>query len=386
MDEVALRKLAIKMYLEGKSPSKIITELNKSRPWFYKWLKRYEANPGQDWYKDHSRRPLSIKQKIDTETENLIISFRLNLKSIRYAQIGAVSIQWEFEKLGLTPPPIWTIDRVLKRNNLIREKEKPSLKTNEYPTDYFFNVHQMDFVGPRYIKNYGRFYSLNIISTDTHCAQINPIKGKSADFVLNAIVRFWKKFGKPDFLQMDNELSFRGSNRHPRSFGKVIRFLLSQQVAPIFIPLSEPWRNGIVERFNDSFDKKFFRSQIFKDLDDVCSKATVFENFHNRHHRYSAHNNRTPLDMFIRDKHTTLLDEDYEIPDEHPLIEGDIYLIRFIRSDRKLSVFSESFIMPKELVYSYVIGLISVESHTLKVYRDNKLIKEIYYPIPVDWM
>jgi len=90
--------------------------------------------------------------------------------------------------------------------------------------------------------------------------------------------------------------------------------------------------------------------------------------------------------MFKLNKPNYFLKDDYQIPDEIPLLEGSIYLIRFIRSNHKLNIFSESFVMPKELVYSYVIFLISVESHVLKVFRDNKLIKEIYYPIPVDWL
>jgi putative transposase len=60
---------------------------------------------------------------------------------------------------------------------------------------------------------------------------------------------------------MDNEMSFRGSNRYPRSLGIVLRLALSQGVTPIFIPPSEPWRNGVIEKFNSTMDKYFFSKQ-----------------------------------------------------------------------------------------------------------------------------
>ena len=35
--------------------------------------------------------------------------------------------------------------------------------------------------------------------------------------------------------------------------------------------------------------------------------------------------------------------------------------------------------------YEYVIATICVEIHTIKIYIDNQVVEEIYYPIPVDW-
>ena len=95
----------------------------------------------------------------------------------------------------------------------------------------------------------------------------------------------------------DNEFSFRGSNRHSHSFGKLIRFALLHNVTPVFTPQPESWRNGIIEKFNDTFDKKFFWTQIFKDADNLAASAKTFETFHNLNYRYSANNNQTPVDV-----------------------------------------------------------------------------------------
>jgi len=84
--------------------------------------------------------------------------------------------------------------------------------------------------------------------------------------VISAVSQFWVDFSMPDYLQLDNELSFRGSNRHPRSFGSLIRLALSEKITPVFIPLAEPWRNGVIEKFNDNVQRYFLNTQNFFNL------------------------------------------------------------------------------------------------------------------------
>lgn len=81
--------------------------------------------------------------------------------------------------------------------------------------------------------------------------------------MVRGLLYVWKNIGKPDFIQFDNELSFRGSNLYPNSLGLVIRMCLALRVQVIFIPAGEPWRNGVVEKFQDVFDKMFYHKQFF---------------------------------------------------------------------------------------------------------------------------
>ncbi len=384
-DENFIRQEAVRLYLQGMKPSRVCKELHRSRPWFYKWLRRYETAHNDLWFEELSRRPHTIQTKTVPEMEQLVVNIRRRLEKTSYAQIGAITIQWEIKRLGQEPPPVWTINRILKKHQINRPQPANHKERVSYPGQGYSLVHQMDFVGPRYIKNDGRFYALNLISIDTHCVHINPLRSKATDGVVQSIVRFWQCFGLPDFLQMDNELSFRGSNRHPHSFGTLIRLALSQGVCPIFIPLGEPWRNGVIERFNDTFDKKFFLPQVFESFDHLKQESKIFEEFHNQYYRYSAHQNRTPMTMFHIEKPTHFLSDDYQIPDKIPLDAGNIILFRFIRSDQKFSIFGEVFYLDKQFVYSYVKAVISIEAQALKVYQDNKLIKEFEYRTPVDW-
>jgi hypothetical protein len=97
----------------------------------------------------------------------------------------------------------------------------------------------------------------------SHRVFIESQRSKADRQVANSLLRCWKTIGLPDYLQLDNQLNFRGSNRYPRSLGLVIRLCLHFEVTPVFITIAEPWRNGYIEKFNDTYDKKFFRRQWF---------------------------------------------------------------------------------------------------------------------------
>ena len=151
--------------------------------------------------------------------EQLIVSVRERLENTQFSQIGVSSIAWQIKKLGHAPPPSWTINRVLKRNGCIplqaEKKAKKSDNTYSYFTESFYpgDIHQADLVGPRHIMGNGRFYGFNTIDIYTHAAHSFPIRAKDDDSIVIALLDTWKSLGIPKYLQFDNELSFRGSNR-----------------------------------------------------------------------------------------------------------------------------------------------------------------------------
>jgi len=118
--EEELRKMAISMYLQGHSPISIYTELKRSKNWFFKWLKRYQSGD-PNWFKEKSRAPLRCPTKISDVDKERIISVRKRLESERFAQVGASAIRWELSKSGHRLPSDRTINRVLKREGLIKK-------------------------------------------------------------------------------------------------------------------------------------------------------------------------------------------------------------------------------------------------------------------------
>ena len=213
MDESEIRKQAISRYENGESPKQIYQSLDKSKRWFFKWLKRYKDGGKESWWEELSRRPHHSKQKIDESMEKAIINTREKLERTLYAQIGALNIKWHLEEQGFASPTIPTINKVLKRNNLVKKRIRYEPKGVNYPAlnaSYSNFMHQFDVVGPRYLKTDGRFYSANAIDAyDRRCC-INPVRRQTKSDILASLIRCFTVLGIPEYLQMDNKLPMRG--------------------------------------------------------------------------------------------------------------------------------------------------------------------------------
>ena len=216
----------------------------------------------------------------------------------------------------------------------------------------------------------------------SHQVYIESQRTKADRQVASSLLRCWKVIGLPDFLQLDNELSFRGSNRYPRSPGLVIRLCLYFEVQPVFIPIGEPWRNGTIEKFNDTYNKKFFRRQWFASYSMLKQQSKNFQRFHNNHHRYSYLKGKTPLEVIQKDGYKPVkIGGNTKLPDLNTVPDGNIILIRFIRSDRLLDIFGEKFKVSKSLVYSYVKAVIVTKIGSLQLYLGDELVDKFDYQL-----
>jgi putative transposase len=373
-----LRLRAIELFNNKLNISEICRSLNCSRRWFYKWLKRYQSNDPQ-WFIEKSRKPKTKKKKTDSRTEQLILETRKKLISNPFMQYGPQAISYHLEMRDITPPPVWTIARILKQNKVTNKKRTGHYipKGKKYPYEYLLSQ-QMDFVGPRYLYSKTRFYFLNIICCDTHYAQVFALENQNSSNVCNSLIRFWKTAGIPDFLQMDNDLSFWGSLNKPNALGKVIRLCLLHKVTPVFIPIKEPWRNGIIEHFNNKMQTAVLNSGRFENIQQVQLAAEHFCKIHNQNHHYSTQDGMTPKQYRNHLNYPlVLLSEDYFLPDKPiSVCEGEVHVIRFIRSDLKFNIFGLSFNLPEKTQYEYILGVIITQEHKLKIFKEHEPITE----------
>ena len=405
MTEYEVRLEAIKRYLANEKPCDIYNSLNHSKAWFFKWLKRYQQF-GEAGLMEHSKRPHHSPNKTEPDIEQYIVNIRKNLAAHAtnktfYAPIGADSISWELSKLGFDDnklPSIATINRILKRNGLISKSSKarkkyvipyPSPKM-EKPND----VHQLDPVGPRYIngnKGVERFFSIHLTDCFSKMVVLRQYEDTRnhtlTDFLTKAV---WPNLGLPEVLQVDNMLSVKGSNRYPRSPGIVIRLCLLLGIEVLFIPINEPQRNGVIESFNNTFDKIFYQRQTFNDLTHLKKESFVFEHFycHERPHsglNVSKHRSKIPYEVHmskdIRQFSSNFTLEDFKVKGKLkiPLAAGRISFIRWINKKGQLDIFSEKFSVPESLKYSYVKASILTKEQCLQVWHENNLIKEFPY-------
>ena len=371
-------------YLAGQPIALICQALGRSESWFYKWLVRYRSE-APDWFEPRSRAPHAQPDRTLEEIEQIVAFTRLCLYN-RGVFCGAQAIRWELESQAVHPlPSLRTINRILSRHDLTHRRTGAyQPKGKLYPAleaRRANQVHQADFVGPCYLRAPLRFYSLNSVNLASGRCGVQPLLGRASQQMIDGFWALWGRLGLPEVLQVDNEVVFYGSPAHPRNMGALIRLCLHQGVALWFIPPREPWRNGVVEKFNDHYRHKFLEQQSLADEAALRQQSLGFEQRHNQQYRYSKLQGRTPAQAFEQNA-VPLRYPPVEAAPRHPLHkpeQGQYHVVRFIRSDGQLDVFGEKFLLPAQAHYEYVRGTIDVGQRQLKVYLHSQLIEEIAY-------
>lgn len=377
---------AVQRFLSGEKPEAICASLRRSRAWLYKWVGRYIADD-DCWSEDHSRRPLINVFRTPKEVEEIVKMVRLNL----YNQdlfCGAQAILWELEDLCVNPlPSLRTINRILSRNELTHRRtgkyeskgtpypKLPSLRPNQ--------AHQADLVGPCYLKGAIRFYGLNAVDLTTGRCGLHSSESKAGQDILDGFWKIWGRLGVPENVQVDNAMSFFGSPTHPRGMGPLIRLCLHYGIELWFIPMAEPWRNGVVEQFNDLYQQKFLGKVPMSTMEELRKETLAFEQRHNSRYRYSKLKGKTPLKALAAMKSKLRFPSEKTAP-RHRMKKpelGRYHLVRLIRSDLKLNVFGELFPVAPELKGEYVVATIDVKEQKLKLFLDKIQVDEFDYQL-----
>ena len=382
-NEEALRKQAITLHLQGKKVSAIAREIGRTRQWVHKWIKRYDAQ-SDNWCSSHSHAPRN-NHAVSSTLEEKVVETRQVLEASPYLESGAYAIWHHLKEQGITPPSVATINRILRKHGLTRKKVKYRKSGIDYP-ETPEDTQLMDLIGPRYLRGGQRFYLLTIISNDTRHAGVYPILSKSGNDITQSVINFWKSYSKPTYLQMDNELSFKGSNRHPRGLGVLIRTALELNVIPVFIPVSEPWRNGVIERFNQHVERTLLL-QEHKNFEELLTHSREFMEQHNRCHPYSTMRHKTPIEL---DRELALpltpLHEDYifkERPELDCMNLNEIHFIRLVRSDLKICVLNTEIDVDESLMHTYVKAQLLVNDHVLLVKQDDRIVQSFEFAMPL---
>ena len=301
---------------------------------------------------------------------------------------GAQNIRWELEELSVTPLPlVRTINRILAREGLThRRTGRYTPKGTLYPAlpaEPPNQVHQLDYLGPCYLRGPVRFWGLNTVDLATARCATEPVLSRAGQATVDALWATWQRLGVPEHVQADNELVFYGSPAHPRGMGLLIRVCLGQGIEPWFIPVREPWRNGVVEKFNDHYRSKFLARVDVPDAAALGPAHRAFEQKHNIRYRYSKLGGQTPLTA-LQLAGQPLRFPSGEVAPRVPLPKpewGCYHLVRFIRSDRRLDIFGERFLLPPEAEYAYVVATVDVAQQRLRVMLGADLVTELPYQL-----
>ncbi|HZJ49350.1 MAG TPA: helix-turn-helix domain-containing protein [Actinomycetota bacterium] len=183
-NEEETRRKAVMRVLGGEPPSKVAADLGRTDRWVRKWVARYD--PADDsWACDRSRAPATQGRQTPEEIERMVLEIRERLMADPWAQVGAVTIAWEMDKLGITPQETWTIERILRRAGVPkrRARNRYAPKGTPYPAGPLLikpnAVHEIDLVGPRHLGR--RRVGVEIIET------------KQEWEVAEGLVRLWRR-------------------------------------------------------------------------------------------------------------------------------------------------------------------------------------------------
>jgi len=378
------RTSAVQRYFSGEDPESICSSLGKTTRWLYKWVARHKSDDPA-WFVDQSRQPHSSPYRTSAEIEQIVEMVRLNLYN-KGLFCGNQAIQWEMNDMEVQPiPSITTIGRILHRRELTHRRTgrytPKGRKYPELPSREPNQTQQVDMVGPCYLTGPIKFYSLHAVDTANNRCGIEPITSRAAQSVLDAVYAIWLRMGIPGNLQVDNEMAFFGSPVYPRGMGPLIRLCLHYGVKLWFIPPSEPWRNGVVEKFNDHYQQKFLAKVTMSSMTQLVQESMKYEHRHNSTYRYSKLKGKTPLSALACTEKKLVFPSKGDVP-KHPLDkpeEGFYHFVRFIRSDCRLNIFSEMFSVPPETQYEYVVATVDVKEQKLKLFRDTVQVEEYKY-------
>jgi transposase InsO family protein len=310
----------------------------------------------------------------------------------KYLGVGADAIQYRMNELGFSEdevPSASTIKRIVKKHGLKvnkRERYKRVKSKKRYtllnPTQ-IDEVHQMDFVGPRFIKGYGAISSLHLIDVVSTRVYIEQFGSKHMDNVIAFLIKYWSNNPIPRYLQVDNGMYFIGDFKNPRGFSRFVRLCLYVGIEVVFIAPSSPWMDGSIENFNNWFGSKFWDKETFEDMEDIRTRSPHFVDQHNDLGAWKKRNKKLEQIEPVR-----ILKDAAEINlNKLPVTDGNVHFIRQVDSGGRINVLNEALKVGEEFISEYVWATICTGTRKMEVYYLAKnqdvavLIKEFDYEL-----
>jgi len=390
--EITLRKQAVQLHLQGLKKTEIARRLKKRRLWVQRWVSRYDADFPEASLQNRSSAPKKIKSAYPKKIKILVLRSRQEREAgkrpgYKYALIGAEAIYYELRELGVSPlPPVRTIHSWLKQAGFIQARNQKTRKPSNltYPVlvcKAVNSLHEFDLKGPFYLKDSSQKYYLAVVR-DVYGKKValQALTEKEMEVLIDFLVAAWQNLGCPKFLQMDNGLEFRGSNRYPRSLGKLSRVCLDVGVTPVFIPTREPWRNGVVENLNGLIQRLFLKAQTFETEQQLFKETKKLETVINSTHRLSALDGKTPQEFSAKASRRAMPSAYDWRKRNLRLLKGKVAFIRLVRMSGRITLTAkDKFFIGKKYKWQYVLAVVNVHQKQLNIYSNNKLIKLFAY-------
>jgi hypothetical protein len=297
--------------------------------------------------------------------------------------LGATIIEQEWRKRypKIPPLPLRTIGQILSDLGLSKKRRKDRHKGAArylcYPEYTIYEqlgsrILESDFIGEKYLL--GQTKPLNFLSfsfkKEPKLRYFKRISAQTASEFIKYTKHFFQKFEKPDFVKIDNSLATIGSASGKRNISKAMRFLLENQVIPIFSVPKKPFSQASIEGNNSVFSRKFWNRINFKAIKEVKTKLEWFNKASERYCNYQKPKAKKPIKKKFVPK---------------------IYFIRQVKEDKKkpnkasIDILNEKVFLPKSYINYFVLAKWNLKQERLYIHfeKERKLetIKKLTFKI-----
>lgn len=341
------------------------------------WTKSPQQNLTVDnrgWQKGRRRRWTKADEKrikqIHKELENDKLTF--------YTGATAIDQKWREKYSAISPPPLITIGRMMRDLGLSAKRKKGRNKGAAkylcYPEHTIYTllkgrVLEADFLGEKYLR--GKTDPLNFIAfafkKEPRLRYYQQVESQTADCFIVEAEKFFCKFEKPDYIKVDNCLATIGSASGKRNLSRVMKFLLKNQVIPIFSVPRKPFSQASIEGNNSVFARKFWNKINFRSVKEVDIKLGWFNQSSEKYLQYQRPKTK------VRKKKGFI---------------PRIYFIRQVRDDNGkayIDILNEKVPVRKSYINYYVLAEWQLNTEKLNIYfeknNQQKLIKEMSFEI-----
>jgi transposase InsO family protein len=275
---------------------------------------------------------------------------------------------------------------VLQRNGLTapRVRLAPLLPRQEWPGPQARasdELHEVDLVGPIYLKGRGQRYYIWVCKDAFDGAVcLRLADSRKMDEALWFLGECWKDLGLPEQVQLDNARELSGWGPTAHTLSRVIRLCLRFGVGPVFIPAGEPQFNGGVENFNGWFQEPLF-DRRYRRPGDLRRELRRLQEAVNTQHVHPRLGGQTAA-QHRRGLRLRKLPASFSVPTGRlPLAEGRVTFIRRVSAAGAVSVLSQSYRVGKRHRGLYLRLVVDTGRGQLTAYLNGRVLKRWPYKL-----
>ena len=373
-DELYWRRRAIRLRLKGYRPCEILAQIPRKREWLRKWWQRFSSQ-GWKGLHDQSRRPNHAPQSYNHQAHIVVLRMRRALEQRQVGLVGARAIQQEIRAHQLLKPvpSLATIKRWLHSAGIT----PPSFK--EMPDRYYPQPARppqavwqaCDWIA-RYLEGGAKVFVFHTVDLETRALSQTIRPDKTVTSVRAHLLSTWQRLGLPHKLHLDNDAAFTGGERTKRRLGTVVRLCLYLGIEVVFLPPSEPKRNGVVERINELWAKQFWERNRFGTFGAVLRRQGVFLDWYAQMYTPPSLEGLTPAQAQRRVRRQRLSKRQVrDLPVRLPITAGRVHFVRRVASDGTISFLGERWKVSERLAQEYIWATVSTHCRRLELFHQR---------------